>query len=298
MTTEIFTDLKALTDPGSDEYRGYERGLYPGGLNYPPAAHRELGMKRSAMIAPLALDGRPDPRGRIVLLSIGMSNASMEFTAFQRTLGARINPRLAIVDGAQDDKDARMIANRDAEYWDIIENRLSAAGVSACQVQVVWLKTVVSEERQPFPENARCLRGYLQSIVEIVGERYPNTQIAYLSSRTYGGYATISLSPEPYAYESGFAVKWLIEDQIRCKPALDARLGMTRHLPWLGWGPYLWTHGMKGRDDGVTWSRENVQADGTHPSISGQLKVARLLAQFFRNEDTAKLWFPRRSIGP
>jgi hypothetical protein len=294
VTTEEFRGLKALTDSGPDKYRGYERGLYPGGLNVPPAVHRDVGVKRAAEIVPLTLEGRPDPNGRIVLLSIGMSNASMEFTVFQRTLRAGVNPNLTVVNGAQDNKDARATANRDSKYWEIVENRLNEAGVSASQVQVIWLKTVISEERQSFPENARRLKTCLQTIVQIVGERYPNTRIVYLSSRTYGGYATISLSPEPYAYESGFAVKWLIEDQIRGEFDLDAQSGGERQIPWLAWGPYLWTQGAEGRDDGVTWSRENVEVDGTHPSMSGRLKVARLLAQFFFNEDTAKSWFPYR----
>lgn len=35
-----------------------------------------------------------------------------------------------------------------------------------------------------------------------------------MSSRTYGGYATTELNPEPYAYQSGFSVKWLVQDQL------------------------------------------------------------------------------------
>ena len=46
-------------------------------------------------------------------------------------------------------------------------------------------------------------------------------KLAYLSSRTYGGYATTPLNPEPYAYESAFAVKWLIKQQIKGDSALN-----------------------------------------------------------------------------
>ena len=33
----------------------------------------------------------------------------------------------------------------------------------------------------------------------------------FLQSRTYGGYATTNENPDPYAYEYGFATKWLIQ---------------------------------------------------------------------------------------
>src|ERR671936_402607 len=48
------------------------------------------------------------------------------------------------------------------------------------------------------------------AIVAILRARYPNLKLVYVSSRTYGGYATTPLNPEPYAYDSGFAVKWLV----------------------------------------------------------------------------------------
>jgi hypothetical protein len=104
-----------------------------------------------------------------------------------------------------------------------------------------------------------------------------------VSSRTYGGYATSSLNPEPSAYESGFAVKWLVGD------AIDGHLKVR---PWAGWGPYLWTNGTKGRSDGLTWTRDDVRAqDGTHPPPSGSQKVAGLLVRFFETSPTSKGWF-------
>jgi hypothetical protein len=51
--------------------------------------------------------------------------------------------------------------------------------------------------------------------------RLPNLRTAYLGSRTYGGHATGDLNPEPYAYESAFAARWLIRDQIRGDAGLN-----------------------------------------------------------------------------
>ena len=64
--------------------------------------------------------------------------------------------------------------------------------------------------------------------------------------------------------------------------------------PWLAWGPYLWTDGMKGRKDGLTWQREEVAQDGTHPSPRGSQKVAKLLFDFLAKEETARPWFSKQ----
>ena len=54
------------------------------------------------------------------------------------------------------------------------------------------------------------------------------------------GYAKGPLSPEPYPYQDGFAMKWLIADQILSKPEVnyDPAMGPVTS-PWIEWGPYL-----------------------------------------------------------
>ena len=108
-----------------------------------------------------------------------------------------------------------------------------------------------------------------------------------MGSRTYGGNATGGLNPEPYAYESAFAARWLIQRQMR----EDPELALTRS-PLLLWGPYLWADGTKGRKmDSLVWERADFGADGVHPSDSGRQKVAELLLQFFTTDPLAKPWF-------
>lgn len=264
-----------LPDLGRGRYQGRQGGLYPGGRSAPPAAYRAKGLAAARRVAPV--------EGRIVLLSIGMSNTAQEFEAFRRLAAAAsgLNPKLMIVNGAQGGQDAERTHRPDAPYWGGVDARLSAAGATPAQVQVVWLKQAIAGERRAFPAGAGALRYRLRSIVSVLRARFPNLRLVYLSSRTYAGYATTPLNPEPFAYESGFAVKWAVQDRIEGKIA----------GPWLGWGPYLWTNGTKGRRDGLVWECGDTAADGTHPSSTGQQKVAALLLDFFRREPTARAWF-------
>jgi len=282
-----------LNDPGGASYHGFQGGLYPGGTNQRPRSHDSAGAALATQIRPVDASGLPDPtNGRIVLLSIGMSNATQEFSMFKALADTdrTKNPRLIIVDGAQGGQTAAIISNPTATFWAVIDQRLAIAGVTRNQVQVAWVKEANANPTQPFPAHALELQTQFEAIARILKSRYPSIKIAYWASRTYGGYATTSLNPEPYAYESGFAVKWLIEKQINGDTSLSFS-GQSPRTPWLAWGPYLWADGMNPRSDGLIWECSDFQSDGTHPSNSGRLKVARLLLNFFKSDPTARIWF-------
>ena len=136
------------------------------------------------------------------------------------------------------------------------------------------------------------LEADLEAIVKNVATFFPNIKIAYLSSRIYSYTYVRGLSPEPNAYETGFAVKWLIEKQINGDSALnfDPDLGAVQ-APYLSWGPYLWADGQNPRADGLVWLQEDLTSDCTHPSESGKQKVAAMLMDFFKNDSTSKTWF-------
>jgi len=272
-----------LKDLGTGTYKGFEGGLYPGGANAPSGRHLAEGKQAARAVVPRGPDGSPSAGGQIVLLSIGMSNTTQEFQQFMRAASAdrSVSPRVRLVDGAQGGQDVETIKDPGAMYWSRIDQRLAQAGVTARQVQVAWVKQAVARETRPFPEDARGLQESLRSVISILRARYPNLKLVALSSRTYAGYATTTLNPEPYAYQSGFAVKWLIQERI------DGKI----RGPWLGWGPYLWTDGTKGRKDGLVWTCDDVSSDGTHPSPSGQAKVGGLLLRFFKSSPTARGWF-------
>jgi hypothetical protein len=270
------TGLVPLTDlRGRKTYHGHRSGLYPGGINRPSRTYLQAGLAAARRVRPI--------NGRIVLLSIGMSNATQEFGPFISLAGQdpQLNPAVTLVDGAMGGWDARRIARPAAGYWRAVDRRLAAEGTNAREVQAVWLKTAISGEDRTFPTDARALQAQLRSIVRIMIGRYPNLRLIYVSSRTYAGYAITPLNPEPAAHDSGYAVRWLVQDRMQ---------GKLRG-PWIGWGPYLWTDGEKGRSDGLTWMCKDVRRDGTHPSTAGASKVARLLLEFFKTDPTAKDWF-------
>jgi hypothetical protein len=270
------TGLVPLTDlSGRRTYHGHRGGLYPGGINRPSRVYAQAGLAAARRVRPI--------NGRVVLLSIGMSNATQEFTPFIALArqDPDLSPSVTLVDGAMGGWDARRIARPAAGYWRAVDRRLAAAGTSAREVQAVWLKTAIAGEDRTFPPDARALQNQLRAIVRIMIGRYPKLRLVYVSSRTYAGYAITPLNPEPAAYDSGYAVRWLIQERMR---------GKIRG-PWIGWGPYLWTDGEKGRSDGFTWVCKDVRRDGTHPSAAGASKVARLLLEFFKTDPTSKGWF-------
>lgn len=275
-----------LTDLGLDSYFAFPGGLYPNGKNSRPSTHEKAGVALAATVRPVNEEGKASMSGKIVMMSVGMSNTSREFSQFIRMADAdaRKNPSLVIIDAARNGAAATDIAEPGGDYWRHVDRQLQRGEVTAGQVQVVWLKTVIPRELPDFPQNAQRLQEALQSIVEILGANFPQLKLVYVSSRIYGGYSETDLHPEPLAYESGFAVKWLIEERIN-------NSSPDRTRPWVSWGPYLWADGMTPRRDGLIWERSDFEPDGVHPSAQGALKVGTKLFQFFESDSSAQPWF-------
>src|SRR5712692_5154147 len=89
-----------LSELGAGLYKTKQGGLYPNGNSLRPVAHEDAGVQIARSIVPLNASGQPDTNGRIVLLSIGMSNTTQEFSTFiaEANPDAARNPKLTIVD--------------------------------------------------------------------------------------------------------------------------------------------------------------------------------------------------------
>jgi len=296
----------ALSDLGTAEYAaGHIGGLYPGGQSTRPEAHELAGLEIGHnYVVPRDRSGVPSPQnGRIGLISVGMSNTALEFGANRDSFMTKMaldpsrSPHLVIINGAQGGKSAAKWADPSDTAWSELDQRVAADGLSSEQVQVAWIKLA---EPGPaalgaFPLHAEILSAHLESVVRILRARFPNLRLAYLSSRTRA-YTDdpATLNPEPFAYESGFAVRWLIEKQLDGDLALDFSPDGGA-APWLSWGPYLWADGEVARSDGMTWICNDTGPDLTHPSGSGIAKVADQLIAFFKTDPTATPWFLRNA---
>src|ERR1700722_12213831 len=76
--------LKPLTEmTAEDKYKGEDGGLYGGGKNEPPEAHRKAAAVESTRIVPVDEDGKPSKDGKIVLMSLGMSNTAGVWVTFK-----------------------------------------------------------------------------------------------------------------------------------------------------------------------------------------------------------------------
>jgi hypothetical protein len=290
--------LIPLTDFGPElRYKGEDGGLYGGDRNEPPDGLFKAAIEAAAQIRPLDDKGVPAEDGKVVLLAVGMSNTTQEFRQFMKL--ARRDPdkapEVVLVDGAQGGMVSTAWANPSlpvthghSNPWKILERHMKEEGATAPQVQAAWIKLAIAHPGRlgEYPIHTNALRTDLEVIIQTLKGRFPNLRLVYLSSRTYGGYASTALNPEPYAYESAFALRGLILDRAR---ANDGE-------PVLLWGPYLWADGLQPRKaDGLIWKRDDLAADGTHPSPAGQRKVAELLLAFFKNDATTRAWFRRRS---
>jgi hypothetical protein len=290
------TGLLPLCDMSAeDRYQDEDGGLYGGGRNVPPDEHRRAAEQALTQIRPLDAQGQFDPDGRIVLVALSMSNATQEFSRFKQIadVDPEKSPHLTIVDCAQGGQAMAEWADPLGGPWNEAARRLTVAGVTPLQVQVAWIKLANKGPQGDLRRHGEKLERDTLAVLQHAQTRFPNLRIAYLGSRIYGGYAGGPLNPEPYAYESAFVVRWLIQAQLdgdaewNYDPARGAR-----KTPLILWGPYLWADGIQGRkSDGLVWNREDLAADGTHPSTTGRDKVARMLLEFFQTDPLANRWY-------
>jgi PKD repeat protein len=296
---ELF-DSTPLNDLGTGTYEGYTGGLYLNGADNPPAATQTYAQNLAQNIVPLNSSGSPDPHGLIGMVSVGMSNASMEFSQGSSSFMGQAdadpakNPQLVIVNGAEPGMDAPHWVDPTAKPWIDLQTKITSAGLTAAQVQVAWVKEAIEYPYKigGFPVSAQALQTDLEDIARDLLTNFPNIKIAYFSSRTHAYTTDLgSANPEPWAYEGGFAVQWMMQDQINGTGNMnyDPSKG-TVVAPLVLWGPYLWATSTP-RSDGFTWDQSDVISDDIHPSASGIAKVGNEMISFFKTDATTTPWF-------
>jgi hypothetical protein len=299
----LATDLVPFNDLGPAPYAyGYYGGLYEDGSNTIPADHLEAGLRRASLIQPLDANGKPSPDGKIVFLTAGYGETERIGNAFAGLANAdyRVNRRaLVVANAAHEGFDAPswFAPMATANFNRIRDQILAPAGVTEKQVQAAWIQMTTTEDSPPLPRQdavAYRVKGYIATALRNLKTRYPNLQVAYLSSSVYGGYA----NTEPYNYESALSVRWVILGQVtlmRTGFLWDTRIADVNYekgsVPWVAWGPYFWANGTMPRADGVTWERDDFGDDGATLSEKGAQKAAMMLFEFMIQEPTAAHWF-------
>jgi hypothetical protein len=303
-----------IIDMGTTKYDGFVGGLYPPSTNTMPTTHRSEGLAAALGVQPRDTAGVPNALGKYVLLTVGMSNTRDESCSHYEVtvncdawsfIGTALadstvnHSALVLVNGAG--------GGLTPTYWDsptdsaygAAKNALATLGVSEKQVEVVWIKEADSQPTISLPSKSAdvyTLESGLGKMLRALKIVYPNLKQVFLSSRIYAGYSTGTLNPEPYAYEGGFSVKWVIAAQINQLSSgkiTDTVAGDLSYTvaPWVAWGPYLWAAGTTPRSDGLVWLTTDFTGDGTHPSQAGITKVAGLLMSFFKTSTLTKCWF-------
>lgn len=288
------TGLVPLNDLGADTYLGYTGGLYPDGSNEIPQAHLELGLRQAGMIVARDANGDPDPNGLIGFVSIGVSNTKTEFDGFVDFVEQAdgVNPQLVVLNGAQGSRALGAWAESpDANPWQNLDDDLQRAGLTAAQVQAAWIKLPANTRGTISLEDVEPELAELREVLHIMNDRFPNLRVAYMASRVYAAYSP-GENAEPKAYQHGFTIKWLIEEQIDGSVDLNAdeAVGPVRS-PWIAWGPYLWADGTNPRSDGLFYECTDLDDDGIHPGVGVTQKVTELLFGHLSTHPTAAPWF-------
>ncbi len=310
-----------INDLGPGDYLGqFQGGLYEKGSNVVPADHDADGRSIGGSIVPIN-NGRSN---YIVILSIGMSAANIEFQQF-------ISQRWSCVDVGQCSNNVRAVNGAQAGYsacswthpygavdtttchapsstnpYDNIAKLMSGTNLTPSQVEVIWMHHSDFTTTASLPASnadAYTLEGELGQIARAAKVRYPNLKMIFQSGHIYAGYS-VAGGDEPYDYESGFSIKWLTQaqvDQIR-NGTINPRTGDLSYAnsAWLAWSYYDWAAGPVPRSDGLIWCNGQAgspcygeidyRSDGVHPNTTGANKVASGLLAFFKTSPYTR-WF-------
>jgi hypothetical protein len=284
----------SVTDPTKTLFATF---LYRDSSNQMPSWHRAKGEAIARALQPLNASGGVDlANGKLAAIAEGMSNTRDEMNAFNALLASRkseLNP-------------AFTFANLSEGGCDLMCWIAKGVGTINKQVQIAFIKhsnnrpqksdgspenpnsAFPDKASKNFPTHAQTTKAQLKTRVLAMKKQYPNLKMVFFTSRTFGGWTcapTGSNYREPVAYEEGFAVKWLLDDQITGRDP-DLRFeGANAPAAWMAWGPYLW--------DAQKWTQDLFRSDGAHMCEKGTAIVGQTWFDFFMGDNTARPWFAK-----
>ena len=253
-----YTDPVALPSLATDTYLGVQGGLYPGGSNFMPPAYQ---VDVDAAIAQLNADSN------INFLCVGMSNLAHTCgEMIERAATADVNPAVTIGNGG---RPGRAIQAYDGSSPDSVYTQFKYTNMSPGAVDVVVFFNAWGNPSGSFPTYLAQMTQAVREVYSNIQQAYPNVKLIYFVSREYAPPWAVSLNPNPYAYQDGFAYKHVIEERIN-----DTLTGVP-----VAWGPYQYDE---------SWPDSYFrQPDGVHLSPAGLDVAGQLWLDFFMTQS----WF-------
>ncbi len=280
--TTSFVPIPELTNSTFSEFTG---GKYEAS-NRIPSSHAIQGMQQAKQLVPVTQFGAIDStNGKIGMLVLGFSTAAMT-GRFVREINrlSNTNASLEIIIGAQGGRDINHMTDMSSSYWLSVDSAVIKAGCTAAQIQIIWLSSGdIEGYSAQFPQQCCTQIEKYQVTLKHIKKIFPNCKIVMLSDRTYAGYVGLNGEgpiqlAEPTAYYNGWTIKWLIQKQI------NGDIGFSYDdIPFIDWGPYLWTNGTTPNDAGYTWDCSDAGKGGIHPTSKGRMKEGAIVYQYFSN---------------
>ncbi|MFI5172854.1 MAG: hypothetical protein ACHQFW_10710 [Chitinophagales bacterium] len=288
--------LIPIDELGAEKFMNHEGGLYPNGSNEMPPAFYNDAVEMANSIQPLNKAGEPDPSGKIGLIGLGASTVAMFGKGLQEMVPETpgIDPAVRYINCGIGGQDLSKIMDPAANFWAQVDQRITSAGMSLNQVQVLWIEEDnLRNKSADIDQRGKDLLDDFIYIARFSKEHYPNLKLFYVCGRHTTAFMPAEAKDkhrEPRAYINGWVCKWLIEKQIDGDKQLNYK-GENAVAPLILWGPYFWTQGEKPRKDGYTWTPDLLVGDGIHPSQEGIKKVSKDLIDFWRTDPVSQLWF-------
>jgi hypothetical protein len=190
--------LNELTVP----YQNAQGGLYPNGANNRPAAHLQAGLQIATdQVRPLNASGQVDnTNGKIVMVSIGMSNTTQEWAVgdgvthdstkafrYRATNDPALNPQIVIIDCAQGSRDVVNWSSLNDPTWATAIQRVrntvvNGQHIMTNQVQIAWVKLALRDAPTygPFPTHVQAFQNYLEMTIRNLKTAFPNVKMAFV----------------------------------------------------------------------------------------------------------------------
>lgn len=272
-------------------YKGRGGGLYTGSRNSPELSQKILIQKQLQLIKPLDSRGVDNSEGKIGFVFIGDSYTAGEFKFFSDFVegNSSTNQSLVLVDATQNNLNAGHW-DKSLYAWDILSQEVAEAGITANQVQVLWINLGFGSYSDNLDTDIKTQVDMIERVIKTALVKYPSVRVVYLSSPRYAGLSKDPNFQEPQSYEVAFAIREIINRQERGELSFRQDNSSLTSEPALLWGPYMWSNDTSGNGS-FSYKPERYAENGLILTIQGKQRYAVDLFDFWDSYEFSKSWF-------